>query len=33
MAPWLLVIGFGAVLFTYLGAGLVFVGEHSYAGA
>lgn len=32
-APWLLVVGFGAVLFTYLGAGLVFVGEHSYAGA
>jgi cytochrome c-type biogenesis protein CcsB len=32
-APWLLVIGFAGVLFTYLGAGLVFVGEHSYAGA
>jgi cytochrome c-type biogenesis protein CcsB len=32
-APWLLILGFGAVLFTYLGAGLVFVGEHSYAGA
>ncbi|MGH2456748.1 MAG: cytochrome c biogenesis protein CcsA, partial [Candidatus Limnocylindria bacterium] len=33
LAPWLLVLGFGAVIFTYLGAGLVFVGEHSYAGA
>ncbi|HET6381252.1 MAG TPA: cytochrome c biogenesis protein CcsA, partial [candidate division Zixibacteria bacterium] len=32
-APWLLLLGFAAVLFTYLGAGLVFVGEHSYAGA
>lgn len=32
-APWLLVLGFVAVLFTYLGAGLVFVGEHSYAGS
>jgi ABC-type transport system involved in cytochrome c biogenesis permease subunit len=31
-APWLLVAGFAGVLFTYLGAGLVFVGEHSYAG-
>jgi len=33
LAPWLLVLGFAAVLFTYLGAGLVFVGEHSYAGS
>ncbi|HEX6138865.1 MAG TPA: cytochrome c biogenesis protein CcsA [Candidatus Limnocylindria bacterium] len=33
LAPWLLVLGFAGVLFTYLGAGLVFVGEHSYAGA
>ena len=33
IAPWLLVLGFAAVLFTWLGAGLVFVGEHSYAGA
>jgi cytochrome c-type biogenesis protein CcsB len=32
LAPWLLVLGFAGVLFTYLGAGLVFVGEHSYAG-
>ena len=32
-APWLLVLGFAAILFTWLGAGLVFVGEHSYAGA
>jgi cytochrome c-type biogenesis protein CcsB len=31
LAPWLLVLGFVGVLFTYLGAGLVFVGEHSYA--
>lgn len=30
-APWLIVLGFAGVLFTYLGAGLVFVGEHSYA--
>ena len=32
-APWLLVVGFAAILFTWLGAGLVFVGEHSYAGS
>jgi cytochrome c-type biogenesis protein CcsB len=32
-APWLLVLGFAGVLFTYLGASLLFVGEHSYAGA
>jgi ABC-type transport system involved in cytochrome c biogenesis permease subunit len=32
-APWLLVLGFAAVLFTWLGAGLLFVGQHSYAGA
>ncbi len=32
-APWLLVLGFAAILFTWLGAGLIFVGEHSYAGA
>lgn len=31
LAPWLIVLGFFGVLFTYLGAGLVFVGEHSYA--
>lgn len=31
VAPWLIVLGFGGVLFTYLGAGLLFVGEHSYA--
>ena len=30
MAPWLIVIGFAGVLFTYVGAGLFFVGEHSY---
>jgi ABC-type transport system involved in cytochrome c biogenesis permease subunit len=29
MAPWLIVIGFAGVLFTYIGAGLFFVGEHS----
>jgi cytochrome c-type biogenesis protein CcsB len=33
LSPWLLVAGFAGVLFTYLGAGLVFVGEHSYAGS
>jgi len=33
LSPWLLVLGFAAVLFTWLGAGLVFVGQHSYAGA
>jgi len=32
-AAWLLVAGFAGVLFTYLGAGLIFVGEHSYAGS
>lgn len=31
LAPWFLVAGFGAVLFTFLGAGLLFVGQHSYA--
>jgi cytochrome c-type biogenesis protein CcsB len=30
-APWLLVLGFAGVLFTYIGAGLFFIGEHSYA--
>ena len=33
VAPWLLVLGFAAILFTWLGAGLLFVGQHSYAGA
>jgi len=33
VGPWLLVLGFAAILFTWLGAGLVFVGQHSYAGA
>ena len=28
----LLVAGFGAVLFTFLGASLLFPGQHSYAG-
>jgi len=31
LAPWLIVLGFFGVLFTYVGAGLFFVGEHSYA--
>jgi cytochrome c-type biogenesis protein CcsB len=31
LAPWLIVLGFAGVLFTYLGAGLFLVGEHSYA--
>lgn len=31
LAPWLIVLGFVGVLFTYVGAGLFFVGEHSYA--
>ena len=31
LAPWLIVLGFAGVLFTYIGAGLFFVGEHSYA--
>ncbi|HUF05962.1 MAG TPA: cytochrome c biogenesis protein CcsA [Candidatus Binatia bacterium] len=31
LAPWLIVLGFAGVLFTYIGAGLLFVGEHSYA--
>jgi ABC-type transport system involved in cytochrome c biogenesis permease subunit len=29
-APWLIVLGFAGVLFTYIGAGLFIVGEHSY---
>jgi cytochrome c-type biogenesis protein CcsB len=32
LAPWLLVAGFAAVLFTFLGASLLFPGQHSYAG-
>ncbi len=31
-APWLLVIGFGAILFTYLAANLIIPGQHSYSG-
>jgi ABC-type transport system involved in cytochrome c biogenesis permease subunit len=31
LAPWLIVLGFAGVLFTYIGAGLIFIGEHSYA--
>ena len=30
LAPWLIVLGFAGVVFTYIGAGLFFVGEHSY---
>jgi ABC-type transport system involved in cytochrome c biogenesis permease subunit len=30
LAPWLIVVGFAGVLFTYIGAGLFIVGEHSY---
>ena len=30
IAPWLIVLGFVGVLFTYIGAGLFIVGEHSY---
>ena len=32
-APWLIVLGFAGVLFTYIGAGLFIVGEHSYGTA
>lgn len=31
LAPWLIVAGFAGVLFTYIGASLFLVGEHSYA--
>ena len=31
LAPWLIVLGFAGILFTYIGASLWFVGEHSYA--
>jgi cytochrome c-type biogenesis protein CcsB len=31
-APWVLVLGFGAILFTYLAANLVIPGQHSYSG-
>ena len=30
LGPWLIVAGFAGVLFTYVGAGLFLVGEHSY---
>ncbi|HJP70605.1 MAG TPA: cytochrome c biogenesis protein CcsA [Candidatus Limnocylindria bacterium] len=30
LAPWLIVLGFIGVLFTYIGAGLFLVGEHGY---
>jgi ABC-type transport system involved in cytochrome c biogenesis permease subunit len=33
LAPWLIVLGFAGVLFTYIGAGLFIVGEHSYGGS
>ena len=31
-APWIVVLGFVAVLFTYLGVNLWISGLHSYAG-
>ncbi len=31
-APWLIVLGFGAILFTYLAANLIIPGQHSYSG-
>ena len=31
LAPGLIVLGFAGVLFTYVGAGLFLIGEHSYA--
>jgi ABC-type transport system involved in cytochrome c biogenesis permease subunit len=31
-APWLLVLGAGAVAFTYFAANLVIPGQHSYSG-
>jgi ABC-type transport system involved in cytochrome c biogenesis permease subunit len=31
LAPWLIVLGFVGVLFTYVGASIFIVGEHSYA--
>lgn len=33
LAPWLVVLGFVGVLFTYVAAGLFIVGEHSYGGS
>ncbi|MDE0474800.1 MAG: cytochrome c biogenesis protein CcsA, partial [Gammaproteobacteria bacterium] len=30
--PWIVVLGFAAVLFTYLGVNLWISGLHSYAG-
>ena len=33
IAPWLIVLGFVGVLFTYIGAGLFIVGEHSYGSS
>jgi len=32
LAPWMLVLGFAAILFTYLAANLVIPGQHSYSG-
>lgn len=31
-AAWFLLVGFGAVLFTYLAANLLIPGQHSYSG-
>jgi cytochrome c-type biogenesis protein CcsB len=33
LAPWLIVLGFAGVLFTYIAAGLFLVGEHSYGAS
>lgn len=33
LASWLIVLGFAGVLFTYVGAGLFIVGEHSYGAS
>lgn len=30
LAPWLVVLGFAGVVFTYIAAGLFIVGQHSY---
>lgn len=30
LAPWLIILGFAGVLFTYIAAGLLIVGQHSY---
>ncbi len=32
LAPWLIVAGFGAIGLTFIGANLLFPGQHSYTG-